>query len=135
MSVVLVDSSCIVSWLDAADRDHARCAAALEGIGARLVTVEPVIVEACYLLREVPGAPEAVLENVRVGAFGIPFTLTAEAGPVQALMGRYRSVPMDLADACLVRLAEIVGSGRILTLDSDFHVYRWRRRRPFDILV
>ena len=42
---------------------------------------------------------------------------------------------MDLADACLVALAELLGTGRILTLDSDFHIYRWRRTRRFEMLV
>jgi len=50
-------------------------------------------------------------------------------------MKRYASVPMDLADACLVQLADMLETGAILTLDSDFEVYRWRRRRPFEFLV
>ena len=48
-------------------------------------------------------------------------------------MKRYASVPMDLADACLVQLADMLETGAILTLDSDFEVYRWRR--PFEFLV
>ena len=50
-------------------------------------------------------------------------------------MKRYARVPMDLADACLVALADALDSGRILTLDSDFRIYRWRRTKPFDLLV
>jgi len=50
-------------------------------------------------------------------------------------MKRYARVPMDLADACLVALAEVLGTGRILTLDSDFRIYRWRRTRRFDYLI
>ena len=96
---------------------------------------EAVIAEACYLVRSLAGAPEAVLENVERGVFQIPLRLPSEAAAVRALHKRYRSVPMDLADACLVRLAELVGSGRILTLDSDFDVYRWRRTRKFERLV
>ena len=97
---------------------------------APLVTCEAVIAEACHLLRKEAGAPEAILENVERGIFRLPFRLEESASAVRALMKRYARVPMDFADACLVSLAETLGTGRILTLDSDFHVYRWRRTRP-----
>ena len=42
---------------------------------------------------------------------------------------------MDLADACLVDLADQMDSGQILTLDRDFELYRWRPRRKFELLV
>jgi len=42
---------------------------------------------------------------------------------------------MDFADACLVQLADELGTGRILTLDSDFRIYRWRKQRAFDLLI
>lgn len=58
-----------------------------------------------------------------------------EADDVARLMERYADIPMDLADACLVRLAELHDSPRILTLDADFHVYRWKQRRVFDLLL
>ena len=50
-------------------------------------------------------------------------------------MKRYASVPMDLADACLVSLADTLNTGRILTVDSDFQLYRWRRTRAFEALL
>lgn len=54
---------------------------------------------------------------------------------VEKLLTKYRDVPMDLADACLVDLADRLETGRILTLDRDFEIYRWRSRRRFDLLV
>lgn len=50
-------------------------------------------------------------------------------------MAKYQNVPMDFADACLVRMAELMGSGKILTLDDDFDVYRWRKTRKFECLI
>jgi predicted nucleic acid-binding protein len=50
-------------------------------------------------------------------------------------MNKYARVPMDFADACLVHLADELGTSRILTLDSDFHTYRWRRGRAFELLI
>ncbi len=102
---------------------------------APLVTCEAVIAESCYLLRKLPGAPEAVLANVRNGTFRTPFQLEVSAASVAKHMARYRDVPMDFADACLVQLADELGTGDILTLDSDFEVYRWRSRRRFRNLL
>lgn len=100
-----------------------------------LVTCEAVIVESCYMLRRSHGAREAILANIREGIFQIPFQLAKRAADVAALMKKYADVPMDLADACLVDLATQMGTGRILTLDSDFKIYRWGRNRHFELLI
>ena len=135
MSAVLLDTGVIVALLDKSERNHGRCVEAVAELEGTLVTCEAVIAEACYLLRTVRGASEAVLENVERGIFQIPFQLSSESAAVRALVRKYRSVPMDLADACLVRLAELSGTGRILTLDDDFDVYRWRKTTKFERLV
>jgi uncharacterized protein len=57
------------------------------------------------------------------GAITIPFNLADEFPAISSLMIRYQSVPMSLADACLVRMAEIYPESQILTLDSDFQIY------------
>jgi len=76
-----------------------------------------------------------VLGNVERGLFRIPFRLEEASQTIRRLLKRYASAPMDFADACLVHLAEELQTGRILTLDRDFTVYRWRRNRPFELLV
>jgi predicted nucleic acid-binding protein len=131
----LLDTGVIVALLDRSERNHAACVEAVTALAAPLVTCEAVIAEACYLLRGVRGATGAVLENVERGVFQVPFRLDAAVGAIRVLMKRYASVPMDLADACLVHLADTLETGAILTLDSDFGVYRWRRRRSFEFLV
>ena len=135
MRDVLIDTGCIVALLDRGERDHLRCVEAIKAVSGRLVTCEAVIAESCYLLRHHKGAAETILENVERGAFLIPFRLEESAAPVRAHMRKYARVPMDFADACLVSLAELLGTGRILTLDSDFRIYRWRRTRRFDSLL
>jgi predicted nucleic acid-binding protein len=132
---VLLDTGVIVALLDRSERNHAACVDAVAALATPLVTCEAVIAEACYLLRGLRGAPDAVLANVERGIFQVPLRLDAAIGPIRALMKRYASVPMDLADACLVHLADTLETGAILTLDSDFGVYRWRRRRSFELLV
>ena len=135
MIPVLVDTSWIVGLIDRSERSHAACVGAAEQIAAPLVTCEAVLAEACHLLRGMPAGRDAILENVENGALEVPFRLSAVAKPVRALMKKYVRVPMDFADACLVHLADELGTGRILTLDSDFRVYRWRRTRPFELML
>lgn len=135
MTPVLLDTGVIVALLDRSERNHARCVEVIESLVDPLVTCEAVIAEACYLLRGVQGAADAVLDNVEAGVFEIPFRLTGASRGIRLLMKKYARVPMDFADACLVHLADELGTGRILTLDSDFRTYRWRKARAFELLI
>jgi predicted nucleic acid-binding protein len=132
---VLLDTGVIVALLDRSERNHVRCVEVIETIAAPLVTCEAVIAEACYLLRDIHGAPDTVLDNVEAGVFEIPFRLVGASRSIRLLMKKYARIPMDFADACLVHLADELGTGRILTLDSDFRVYRWRKVRSFELLI
>lgn len=125
----------IVGLLDRTEKYHAQCMAAIEGLDQPLVTCEAVIAESCYLLRKFPGAAGAVLENVEQRVFQLPFQLTQSANEIKAIMRKYRTMPADFADACLVHLADILDTSSILTLDSDFLSYRWRRTRHFELLI
>lgn len=135
MKPVLVDSGFIVALLDRRDRRHSECAAAIRSVDRPFVTCEAVISESCYLLRRVPGASLAVLANVEEGRFEIPFCFAGVISTIRAIMHKYRDVPADFADACLIYMADELDTGDILTLDSDFVSYRWRRTRPFELLI
>jgi predicted nucleic acid-binding protein len=65
-----------------------------------------------------------LLALIERGVFNIAFSVESELAPLRQLMRRYRDQPMSLADACLVRLAELHDKPRVWTLDSDFQVYR-----------
>ncbi len=70
-----------------------------------------------------------MLDVLLRGVVEIDFALSEEIGSVQELRIRYADVPMDLADACLVRMAELSSGSAVLTLDSDFTIYRIHGRR------
>jgi predicted nucleic acid-binding protein len=132
---VLLDTGTIVALLDSSDSFHERCADAIGTMSAPLVTCEPVIAESCYLLRDVQGAAEAILHSVATREFLIPITLSEAALPVRRIMGKYRDRNIDLADAFLIHLANQFSTGEILTVDSDFQIYRWGRNNRFQALV
>lgn len=98
------------------------------------VTTWPVIAEVSHLMMKRLGSPyaAALLDDVTDGNISIwdfPYSEIRRLGP---LMRRYSSLPMDLADASLVLLAEHLGHGRILSTDErDFKTYRWKQRKPF----
>jgi predicted nucleic acid-binding protein len=131
----LLDTGVIVALLDRSEKFHEACSEAARSLEAPLVTCEAVITESCYLLRNLPGAPEAVIENVVAGIFQVPFQLLHEAVGVKQVLRKYRDRRIDLADACLIRLADEFETADILTLDKDFQIYRWARNKPFRLLL
>ena len=135
MKPALLDTGVIVALLDRSERHNAQCRNVIAELQQPLVTCEAVIAESCYLLRGVPGAAEAILENVARGVFQIPFQLSRSAASVQNIMRKYQDQPADFADACLIHLADELNTGDILTLDRDFELYRWRKTGTFHLLV
>lgn len=93
------------------------------------LTCEPVIAEACFLIerRGVSGA--VILERIENGLLRIALEMEDHCAALKKLMTRCANVPMSLADSCLVRMSEIYPECAILTLDSDFRVYRRNGRQ------
>ncbi|OLB35433.1 MAG: hypothetical protein AUH11_14680 [Acidobacteria bacterium 13_2_20CM_57_17] len=135
MKPVLLDTGVIVALLDSSEKFHQTCSEAVRSLEAPLATCEAVIAESCYLLGNLRGAPEAVIENVVAGIFQIPFQLSREAAGLKQILRKYRDRKIDLADACLICLANEFETADILTLDKDFQIYRWGRNKPFHILL
>lgn len=101
-----------------------------------LLTTWPAFAEAMYLLGDAAGWPaqRALWEMTARGALEIADLGRDLVDRARALMEKYRDVPMDLADATLVAVAEERGLKRVFTLDSDFDVYRLRGRASFEII-
>jgi uncharacterized protein len=131
---ILLDTGVIVALLDRSESAHQACAEAVQAAKGPLLTCEAVIAESCYLLRNLAGAPQAVIANVTAGIFQIPFQLSRDSTGVKSILRKYRDRRIDLADACLIRMAEEFGTGDILTLDKDFAIYRWGKNKLFRIL-
>ena len=134
MKPVLLDTGVIVALLDRSEKFHKACAQTVREVEAPLVTCEAVITESCYLLRNLSGASEAVIENITAGIFQVPFQLSRDTAGVKQVLRKYKDRKIDLADACLIRLADQFGTADILTLDQDFAIYRWGKNKPFRVL-
>ena len=131
----IVDTGPLVALLDASDEHHAWAVAAFRGIRAPMVTCEPVLAEASYMLRSSARAQDTILEWVERGSLAVAFDLTEDVAAVRRLMKKYRDVPMSLADACLVRMAETRDDHVVCTLDADFRVYRRSGGKPIRLVA
>src|SRR5882762_6472288 len=133
--MILIDAGPMVALLSARDRHHASCRATLVRIDEPIATVWPAFTEAMYLLRGSLPAQSALWQMVGREAIGI-LPLTVDDAPrMRELMEKYHDLPMDLADAALVRVAEREGVHRIFTLDRrDFSIYRPLGIGRFNIL-
>jgi uncharacterized protein len=132
---VLIDAGPLIAYLNPNDTHHAWAVKILSDIDLPLLSCEAVIAEAYFLLcRDRLGA-DALMQLLEDGIIQIEFSLNRETSALRALMQRYRSVPMSLADACLVRMSELNQSARIFTLDSDFLIYRRDRNAIIPVIM
>jgi predicted nucleic acid-binding protein len=135
LKVVLADTGPIVAYLNGRDRHHAWSVGVLRELRPPLLTCESVLSEAAYLLRSLGGG-DRVMDLVCRGVLDVAFDLKAEATAVTRLLRRYGSLPMDLADACLVRMSELHADATVVTVDSEFRdVYRRNGRQVIPTLL
>lgn len=132
---VILDTGPLVALLDAGDSAHDWTILQFRKITGPLLTCEPVLAEAMYLLRSLRPAQEKILEWVERGALLCPFVLSEEVAHVRTLWNQYADVPMSLADACLVCMTEKYDDHRLCTLDSDFVFYRRHGRDPIPLII
>jgi predicted nucleic acid-binding protein len=133
--MTLVDTGPLVAILHRDDRRHRECVEILRALPPALSTTWPVVTEAMYLLGFSADAQDelwSLIESRRLHLAGLD---ASDAPRVRALMRKYRDLPMDLADASLVAVAERDGINKVFTLDRrDFSVYRPAKLGRFSIV-
>lgn len=133
--MLLVDSGPLVALLNTADSRHAECVEAFRGVREPLATVWPAFTEAMHFLDASWKAQDALWEFVESGVVAILPLEKPDRARMRQLMEKYRDLPMDLADAALVCVAEREKIARIFTIDRrDFERYRPKGIGHFTIL-
>ena len=134
--MTITDAGPLIALIDRDEPDHDRCRAALDELRLPLLTTWPALTEAMYLLGRAAGWPgQNALWRLVLRGDLVVAAPTSEANARAAhLMKTYADRPMDLADATLVALAEERDTNRVFTLDGDFHVYRFKGRRRFEVM-
>lgn len=132
--MILADTGFWLALANRKDRYYGLAVERLREINEPLITTWPVVTEVSFLLLSRLGA-FAQLQFFRSfldGAFEVFEIPATSHRRILELMKKYQELPMDLADASLVILAEETGEGRILSTDvRDFKTYRWKERKPF----
>jgi len=135
MKRTLLDAGPMVAYMSAKDQHHDWAVGQFAALPPPLVTCEPVLAEACFLVQRNGGNPADVLKLLQRGTFQIGLEVSTEAAALESLMEKYADTPMSLADACLVRLSELLADCRVFTMDSDFDRYRRNGRHVIPLIA
>lgn len=136
-TVSLIDTGPLVAALDRSEPHHDWAVTQLESLEPPLLTCEAVLSETAFLLRRA-GTNEAL--PLRLAERGMVRTVAVteserDVARLRRLIEQYSNVPMSFADACLVLLAERFPNAQLLTLDSDFGIYRAAGQRAIPLLT
>ena len=121
---VLVDTGPLVAIIDKSDAAHNDCTSVLRKLNDSMLTVWPVITEVMYLLEDYPKGRETVWDLIQREISIVELT-DNDIPRIRELMRKYEDLPMDLADATIVRVAELMKIETVFTTDKrDFNIYR-----------
>ena len=135
METLLTDSGPIIAMLDSSDQHHGWAVEQFSHLTGALVTCEGAITEATHLLLDAGVKPWGVLELLERQIITIQFDLESNVDRVLSLMKKYADTPMDFVDACLVVMTEAKRDCRLITLDSDFRIYRRFERQSIPLIM
>jgi predicted nucleic acid-binding protein len=132
---VLLDTGPLVTFLAAGLRHHDWICEQWQRLRPPLFTCEPVLTEAAFLLKREGRETDSLFALLERGVLRVGLEIEDQLSDLRVLMRRYRDRPMSLADACLVRLAELHPRGVIFTLDADFRIYRRHGNKVIPVLM
>jgi predicted nucleic acid-binding protein len=135
VSNVLVDTGPLVAFLVETDSHHAWAAKRFQELPAPLLTCEPVLTEAFYLVSRLRNGPRRFFELLGSGLLNVEFAVLAERDALRKLVHKYADLPMSLADACVVRMSEQIDGAVVFTTDSDFRAYRKNGRQLIPLIM
>ena len=135
MKKILIDSGPLIALFDASDKYHHEAVNFVKTNKLPLITTLASITETLHLLDFNRNAQIDFLEWVHRGAVEIYNIENSDFNRLKALTEKYRDLPMDFADSCLVYLAEKLNLNTIATIDRDFTIYRIQGRRKFKIIL
>ena len=135
MNSILVDTGPLVAFLREAESTHAWVSARFDELPAPFITCEPVLAETFFLISRAPGGSRHFFDLLGSGLLAVDFSVLDEGEALRKLVRKYEDLPMSLADACLVRLAEIHPQASVFTLDHHFRIYRKNGRQRIPVIM
>ncbi len=132
---IIIDTGPLIAFLNADDYHHPWILDCFKKYPGPFITCDSVLTEAFYVLKRRPHGTKRFFDLIGRDFLKTAFDILKEHKSLEHLTAKYKDVPMSLTDACLVRMAEIVPNSAILTLDSDFCIYRKHRRQIIPLIL
>jgi predicted nucleic acid-binding protein len=124
MQNTLIDAGPIIALFNKRDSYHTRIIKFLENKNFRLCTTWPVVTEVCHILSFSVPAQINFLEWIRRGGLTVTEIKIEDLPSLIDFTKKHQDVPMDLADASLMIVAESLSINKIISIDTDFYIYR-----------
>jgi predicted nucleic acid-binding protein len=124
VDTTIIDTGPLIAMVRKRDQYHKWALQQSAKLNQPFLTCESVLSEAWFLLRDFPNDQKKLLRLLEMQDVRVDFELSVEVVAVVELLRRYKSVPMSVADACLVRMTELHTDCMIFSTDSDFQIYR-----------
>jgi predicted nucleic acid-binding protein len=134
-ALTIVDTGILVAILNRKEEHHEWALETSRSLPAPFLTCEAVLTEAFFLTSALPGGSQRFFELLCSGMLAVDFSVLEERDALQKLIHKYQNLPMSLADACLVRLAELHPKSSVFTLDAHFRVYRKHGRQQIPVVM
>lgn len=134
-ATIIIDTGPLVALTNARDQYHSWARQQSARLTIPYLTCEAVWSETWFLLRALPRAQEKLLLFLSEGLVQINFNSSVEVSNLMPLLQRYANVPMSVADACLVRMSELINDCAVFTTDSDFNIYRRHRNQLIPLIL
>lgn len=135
MKAVLADTGPLVAFLDRSSQHHRWAVERFSELTDPLLSCQPVVTEALFLLKRGGMDPDGLLQLIQRGDLLCQFDLSGEVDVFRRLLRKYQDLPATLADVCLVRMSELRARSAVLTLDRDFTIYRRNGRGVIPLIA
>jgi predicted nucleic acid-binding protein len=132
---VLLDTGPLVALFAKTDAHHRRCVETFATLAAPVFTCWPVLTEAAWILRDQERPGDRIADAHAAGIFELLPLESGTLAQIAAMMRRYESTGLRMADAALTFLADRENIRTIFTLDRrDFSIHRLKRNRSLKII-
>jgi len=134
--MILIDTGPLYAFFNKRDQWNWWVGKTLGEYKPPLYTCESVISETIFLLQRSSMEIEGLMELITRGQLVVQpaFTSKKDQKRIEQILTNYQNLPASFADACLVRMAEVHESSQIMTLDSDFTIYRKSGGDPISLI-
>jgi len=128
----ILDAGPIIAALNRGDSHHRWACDTIERLGPPFFTCPEALAEAAALTQQ----PTAIVEMIEAGEIIPSFALAEHAASVRKILKKYEDLEMDLADACIVRMTELIPDCAVITVDrADFSIYRRHGRNVIPLIL